>query len=243
MDSVDRKGKASCCYDKHRNLSNLWDAFETIDDQLPILFGDQLDIEYFNSQYYEQMQAFTVEYLDIFNKEADHLKGAEVLEPALKTFLAGLTNFNPNEPQQFYTVRIDTISKLCNQVEDLYDQAWEQFSDPLINGLDQDNPNQFQSMRLLVSTLVEKMSNHLATTSNATFIKTLHDTTQECLFALNNIGIGTKEWDTMLVHILINKLDRTRHIRFEQSLRQPKELPSIGDLLSFWNSNSKQWKQ
>ncbi|KAL9873464.1 uncharacterized protein ACN427_013847 isoform 1-T1 [Glossina fuscipes fuscipes] len=90
-----------------------------------------------------------------------------------------------------------------------------------------------QYICILVSTLVGKIINHPATISNAISIKTLHDTTRECLLALNNIGTETKEWDPMLVHILIKKLDRTLHIRFEQSLRQPKKLPSIDDLLSF----------
>lgn len=37
----------------------------------------------------------------------------------------------------------------------------------------------------------------------------------------------------LLLQILIKKLDRTQHIRFEYSLEQPKEIPSIADLLSF----------
>uniref|UniRef100_A0A1A9ZW99 Peptidase A2 domain-containing protein n=1 Tax=Glossina pallidipes TaxID=7398 RepID=A0A1A9ZW99_GLOPL len=65
---------------------------------------------------------------------------------AIKRFLARLENFSPNEPQQFYTVCIDTINKLWGQVEVLYDPFWEQVSDPLIDGLDQDNHEQLQSM-------------------------------------------------------------------------------------------------
>uniref|UniRef100_A0A1B0AAH4 Uncharacterized protein n=1 Tax=Glossina pallidipes TaxID=7398 RepID=A0A1B0AAH4_GLOPL len=65
---------------------------------------------------------------------------------ALKRFLAGLAILSPNEPQQAYTICIDTVNKLWGQVEDLYDQIWEQVSDPLISGLDQDNHEQLQLM-------------------------------------------------------------------------------------------------
>uniref|UniRef100_A0A1A9ZW90 Envelope fusion protein n=1 Tax=Glossina pallidipes TaxID=7398 RepID=A0A1A9ZW90_GLOPL len=72
---------------------------------------------------------------------------------ALKRFLAGLVILSPNEPQQAYTIRIDTINKLRGQVEDLYDQIWEQVSDPLINGLDQDNHEQLQLMLFNLGTM------------------------------------------------------------------------------------------
>uniref|UniRef100_A0A1A9V0T3 Peptidase A2 domain-containing protein n=1 Tax=Glossina austeni TaxID=7395 RepID=A0A1A9V0T3_GLOAU len=158
-DPVDRKGNASYYHEKHRILSELWDAFEATDGKLRILVEDQTNIEYFDGQYYEQIQTLTNEYLEIFSKEADRIKEAEYHEPpqkhvikfnargtALKRFLAGLENVSPNEPQQFYTIRIDTIKKLWGQVEDLYDEVWEQVSDSLINGLDQDNHEQLQLM-------------------------------------------------------------------------------------------------
>uniref|UniRef100_A0A1A9V8E5 Uncharacterized protein n=1 Tax=Glossina austeni TaxID=7395 RepID=A0A1A9V8E5_GLOAU len=180
-DPVDRKGKVSYYHEKHRILSELWDTFEATNGKLRILVEDQTNIEYFDSQYYEQIQALTNEYIEIFSKEADRIKEVEYHEPpqkhvilpndeiganasatnkpgyglvgkfiacstALKRFLAGLENVSPNELQQFYTVRIDTIKKLWGQVEDLYDQIWEQVSDPLINGLDQDNHEQLQSV-------------------------------------------------------------------------------------------------
>ncbi|KAI9581632.1 hypothetical protein GQX74_009949 [Glossina fuscipes] len=62
-DPAYRKSKAPYYHEKHRILSDLRDAF------------DQTNIEYFESQYYEQIQALVIDYLDIFNKEA------EVLEP------------------------------------------------------------------------------------------------------------------------------------------------------------------
>uniref|UniRef100_A0A1A9ZDT9 Uncharacterized protein n=1 Tax=Glossina pallidipes TaxID=7398 RepID=A0A1A9ZDT9_GLOPL len=174
-DPVDRKGKTSYYHEKHRILSELWDAFETTDGKLRILAEDQTNIEYFDSQYYEQVQALTNEYLKIFSKEAKHHEPPhkQVILPndgiganaaainktghgligkfnarstALKRVLAGPEKISPNKPQQFYTVRIDTINKLWSQVEDLYDQIWEQVSDPLMNGLDQDNHDQLQSM-------------------------------------------------------------------------------------------------
>uniref|UniRef100_A0A1B0AHL0 Envelope protein n=1 Tax=Glossina pallidipes TaxID=7398 RepID=A0A1B0AHL0_GLOPL len=71
----------------------------------------------------------------------------------LNCFLAGLTILSPNEPQQAYTIRIGTINKLWGQVEDLYDQIWEQVSEPLINGLDQDNHEQLELMLFNLGTM------------------------------------------------------------------------------------------
>uniref|UniRef100_A0A1A9VVD5 Uncharacterized protein n=1 Tax=Glossina austeni TaxID=7395 RepID=A0A1A9VVD5_GLOAU len=70
----------------------------------------------------------------VINKSGHGLIGKlNARSTALKRFLAGLAILNPNEPQQAYTIRIDTINQVRSQIEDLYDQIWDQVSDPLIN--------------------------------------------------------------------------------------------------------------
>ncbi|XP_075164230.1 uncharacterized protein LOC142236821 [Haematobia irritans] len=91
----------------------------------------------------------------------------------------------------------------------------------------------YDNKRVIVATLIDKILAQPNATSNAITIKGLHDTTRECLLALNNVGVETSSWDPIVVQILIRKLDRNLHIRFEQSLQNPKETPKIETLLKF----------
>lgn len=74
-----------------------------------------------------------------------------------------------------------------------YSTAWKALQD------------RYNNKRVLVANLVEKILNQSAGTSSASAIKNLHDTTKECLLALNNIGIKTCYWDALLLQLLIKK--------------------------------------
>ena len=91
----------------------------------------------------------------------------------------------------------------------------------------------YNNRRIIIASLVEKLLNQPSGTGSAAAIKRLHDTTRECILALNNLQIKTETWDPLLIQLLIKKLDRTSHIKFEQGLNNPKEVPKISELLSF----------
>ena len=91
----------------------------------------------------------------------------------------------------------------------------------------------YDNKRIQVASLVEKIINQPVGTSSIAAVKSLHDTTKECILAINNIGIDTTSWDPLLIQLLIKRLDKATHIRFEQSLENPKEVPKISELLSF----------
>lgn len=91
----------------------------------------------------------------------------------------------------------------------------------------------YDNKRILVANLVEKIIDQPAVTSSASSIKTLHDTTKECILALNNLGIVTASWDAILIQLLMRKLDRNTHVRYMQSLANPRNVPSIVEFLSF----------
>lgn len=88
--------------------------------------------------------------------------------------------------------------------------------------------------------LIDKISNQPSGISSAVAIKNLHDVTKECLLALNNIGVQTSSWDAILLHILQKKLDKDINLRFEQSLKNPKEVPTIDEFLSFLKTQFQQ---
>ncbi|XP_045498278.1 uncharacterized protein LOC123696250 [Colias croceus] len=66
-----------------------------------------------------------------------------------------------------------------------------------------------------------------------TQIKNMHDATKECLNAIKNLGVDTSTWDPMIVHILALKLDTDTHNDYIESLKNPRELPTLQEFLSF----------
>ncbi|XP_073844791.1 uncharacterized protein [Musca autumnalis] len=82
--------------------------------------------------------------------------------------------------------------------------------------------DRYNNKRILVSTLVEKIINQPTGISSIASIKSLHDTTRECMLALKN-----------LIQLITKKLDQTLYIRFMQSLTKPKEVPTMNELFAF----------
>ncbi|XP_063370775.1 uncharacterized protein LOC134659099 [Cydia amplana] len=64
-------------------------------------------------------------------------------------------------------------------------------------------------------------------------IKRLHDTTNECLNAIRNLGVDTSSWDPLIVHILSQKLDAESHTEYVESLKNPRDLPTLKEFLDF----------
>ncbi|XP_061399494.1 uncharacterized protein LOC133335208 [Musca vetustissima] len=61
----------------------------------------------------------------------------------------------------------------------------------------------YNNKRVLVSTLVERILSQPNGTSSTASIKVLHDTTKECMLALNNLQIDTTSWDALLCNVQI----------------------------------------
>lgn len=64
-------------------------------------------------------------------------------------------------------------------------------------------------------------------------IKRMHDTTQECLNAIKNLGVNITSWDPIIVHILGQKLDSETYTDYIQSLKNSRELPILKEFLEF----------
>ncbi|XP_073841194.1 uncharacterized protein [Musca autumnalis] len=93
--------------------------------------------------------------------------------------------------------------------------------------------DRYNNKRILVATLVERIMNQPTGISSTASIKALHDTTRECMLALNNLNIDTSSWDALLIQLITKKLDQTLYIRFMQSLTRPKEVPTMNELFAF----------
>ena len=64
-------------------------------------------------------------------------------------------------------------------------------------------------------------------------IKRMHDTAQECLNAIKNLGVDITSWDPIIVYLLTQKLDTASYIDYMESVNNPRELPSLKEYLQY----------
>ncbi|XP_026325377.1 uncharacterized protein LOC113234292 [Hyposmocoma kahamanoa] len=64
-------------------------------------------------------------------------------------------------------------------------------------------------------------------------IKKIHDTTNECLNAIKNLGVDISTWDPLIIHLLTQKLDADTHKDYIESLENPRDLPIMSEFLEF----------
>jgi hypothetical protein len=68
---------------------------------------------------------------------------------------------------------------------------------------------------------------------SAKAIRSLLDTMNETLNALNNIGVSTSNWDPLVTHIIVAKFDTDSHRLWEQQLGGSRNIPTITQLSNF----------
>lgn len=81
-----------------------------------------------------------------------------------------------------------------------------------------------------INTLLEIPSMPQQSLSN---IKRLHDVTKETLHAISNLGVDITTWDPLLVHLLARKLDDETFTEYVESIKTPRELPSLQEFLGY----------
>lgn len=64
-------------------------------------------------------------------------------------------------------------------------------------------------------------------------LKQIHDTAYECIMSINNIGVSTKNWAALLIHILLKKLDSTTIVDYEGKLANVKEPQKLEEFLEY----------
>ncbi|XP_037931127.1 uncharacterized protein LOC119665940 [Teleopsis dalmanni] len=77
------------------------------------------------------------------------------------------------------------------------------------------------------------LSQQSLTSESSSGLKSLHDVTKECILGLHAQGIPVEQWDAILVHLTLRKLDKVSHAAFEQSLKDNRSLVSLQELLQF----------
>ncbi|XP_045456263.1 uncharacterized protein LOC123666100 [Melitaea cinxia] len=94
--------------------------------------------------------------------------------------------------------------------------------------------NRYSNTKLIFNSHMSVLFNQpIMQQQSAISIKRIHDTTNECLNAIKNLGVSIENWDPIIVYIITQKLDADTHNDYIESLKHPRDLPVLKDLLQF----------
>ncbi|XP_075167641.1 uncharacterized protein LOC142239749 [Haematobia irritans] len=93
--------------------------------------------------------------------------------------------------------------------------------------------HRYNHKRVMAATAIQKLLDQPSGAGSLSALKRLHDITKQCLAALSNMGLQTSSWDPLLIPLLVKKLDKGVPSLYEQMIKNPKELQTISDFLSF----------
>lgn len=102
-----------------------------------------------------------------------------------------------------------------------YDVAWKALNERYEN-----------NRELLISILKRLTTQPSITTSSATSLRTLIDTTKECVRSLEILTIPTQHWDAMIFFILFTKLDNMSRELWESTLPDTS-IPDLNKMYEF----------
>lgn len=94
--------------------------------------------------------------------------------------------------------------------------------------------SRYENTRILVNTQLRMLVEQNKVQSNtATPLKRLLDTTVECLYSLQNLGLDTSTWDSLLIYMTVQKITPDTHFLWEQSLASVNEHPTWRQFVQF----------
>lgn len=96
--------------------------------------------------------------------------------------------------------------------------------------------DRYDNKRLLLCAQLEKLLSQQSASGTASSLRKLHDNTKEGIQALINLGFAAHDWDPIVVHLILKKVDKESRTLFEQSLDDPRSSPSLSELLKFIES-------
>lgn len=94
--------------------------------------------------------------------------------------------------------------------------------------------NRFENKREIMNKLIDNMFNlPKMKNENVNQLKNLHDVAHESIMSIKNLDINVSNWDPLLNHILMQKLDSATVIHYECQLENVKEPQSLDSFLSY----------
>ncbi|XP_073811681.1 uncharacterized protein [Musca autumnalis] len=91
----------------------------------------------------------------------------------------------------------------------------------------------YHNKRKIADTVLRKLLSIPKSNGSCESIKTLLDSTRNSLALLSTLGIDCSNWDPLLIHITVSKLDLQTCKEWEQSLKAATEIPKISELYNF----------
>lgn len=129
--------------------------------------------------------------------------------------------------QKFYYLRGSLSGEAASLIRTIaateanYDSAWATLE------------SRYHNRRMIVGHLVTRLFNVSRSDGGFQSIKTLLDSTRECIASLENLDICTDSWDPLLIHLVAQKLDCQTRRDWEQSLKSSTEVPTRAQMFEF----------
>ncbi|XP_063363671.1 uncharacterized protein LOC134652418 [Cydia amplana] len=156
---------------------------------------------------YEQWPTFKDLFLSIVHNNAS-LSNVQKLH-YLKTSVSG---------------EAEAILKHVQITESNYTQAWDILQ------------KRYGNKKLIVNSILKRLFlQKKLNTQSATQLKSLLDTTTECLNSLQNLNMATDSWDPLIIFLVVQKLDPESHKDWEEYAHKDdsEELPKWTDFVKF----------
>lgn len=94
--------------------------------------------------------------------------------------------------------------------------------------------NRYENKREILGQLIDNILNlQKIKSENAQQLKNIHDTVYESIMSIKNLDIDIKNWDPLLNHILLQKLDPNTIMHYECQLKDVKETQTLKSFLSY----------
>lgn len=97
--------------------------------------------------------------------------------------------------------------------------------------------HRYDNKRLLFTSYINTLLNQPAIQqASAASVRKLHDVMTECLNGLSNIGLNISNWDPIVVHLLVQKLDSVTYNEYMKEVKNPREFPELQEFIDFLES-------
>lgn len=129
--------------------------------------------------------------------------------------------------QKFYYLKGTLVGEAASLIKTIsateanYESAWSTLE------------SRYHNKRMIVGHLITTIFNIEKSDGGFQSIKTILDSTKECLSSLKNLGVSTSSWDPLLIHIIAQKLDFQTRKDWEQSLKSSTEIPTRMEMFEF----------
>lgn len=234
------------CQLKSRLIEQNWDEISVIYRKMEERISTR-DIEtYFNMQ--DQVEAVLVK---LYEHQAAPHGSTAVVNPIMKLPKIELPKFDGNylnwrpfyelfkqlihdQPispaQKLFYLRANVTGDAHSLIQQFqatdanYETAWKTLVE------------RFDNKRLLLTAQLNRMFNQSITIGTAASLRRLHDTTKEVMQSITNLNYNVDNWDPIVVHLMLNKLDKESRVLFEQALDDPRSSPTLTEFLKFLES-------